>query len=79
MNVGELIEELKKFPKDKEVKIFAFGEEEDYEQQINGISYLYEWFDEEFDDDGNPVFEENNDFVGIFTEEYVSFFFMNGP
>ena len=80
MKVGELIEELKKYPKDKDVKILAMSDIDLVdEQQIKEIGYPCDWFDEEFDDDGNPVFEENTDFVGIFTEEYVDFLFMNLP
>ena len=35
-------------------------------------------YDDEVDEKGNPVFVEEEDFVGIFTEDYVEHILMNG-
>lgn len=77
--IGELIESLEKFPKDKPVKIMALGIDGDCDECIiDVISYPLVNYDDEIDENGNPIFTEERDFVGIFTKEYSDFVFMNG-
>ena len=81
MNCGEAIELLSKFPKDKPVKVLACGN--DYEddfpdiEAIEDISYPYE-FNDNYDENGNPVFDVNEDMVCIFTKLYSELMLMNG-
>lgn len=67
MNCGELIEELKKFPKDKSIKIMGWYSiiETDTPEEINSISYL-----KEFDYDTLEVIREIKDFVAIVSNKY---------
>lgn len=77
--IGKLIESLEKFPKDKPVKILALGIENDCsEETINSVDYPQVNYDDEIDEMGNPVFVEETDYVGIFTNEYCDFMLMNG-
>lgn len=67
MNCGELIEELKKFPKDKPIKIMGWYSiiETDTPEEINSISYL-----KELDFDTLEVIREIKDFVAIVSDKY---------
>ena len=67
MNCGELIEELKKFPKDKPIKIMGWYSiiETDTPEEISSISYL-----KEFDYDTLEVIREIKDFVAIVSNKY---------
>ena len=81
MTCGELINKLSKFPKDKPVKIIAMGSEYEKDfpdtEDIGEIDYSY-IFEDEYDEEGEPILEENNEYVGIFTKEYCDDLLMNG-
>ena len=66
MNCGEMIEELKKFPKDKPIKIMGWYSiaETDDPEDINSICYL-----KEVDIDTLEVTGEIQDFVAIVTDK----------
>lgn len=78
VNCGKLIEMLSQFPKDKPVKILALGVDYCDSEDINEVGYPLTNYDDEVDEKGNPVFVEEEDFVGIFTEDYVEHILMNG-
>ena len=67
MNCGEMIEELKKFPKDKPIKIMGWYSiaETDDPEEINSICYL-----KEVDIDTLEVTGEITDFVAIVSDKY---------
>ena len=67
MNCGEMIEELKKSPKDKPIKIMGWYSiaETDDPEDINSICYL-----KEVDIDTLEVTGEIQDFVAIVTDKY---------
>lgn len=67
MNCSEMIEELKKFPKDKPVKIMGWYSiiETDMPEDINKIGYL-----KEVDFNTLEVKGEIKDFVAIVSDKY---------
>lgn len=67
MNCGEMIEELKKFPKDKPIKIMGRYSiiETDEHEDINSVCYL-----KEVDIDTLEVTDEIKDFVAIVSDKY---------
>ena len=67
MNCGEMIEHLKKFPKDKPVMIMGWYSiaETDEPEDINSICYL-----KEVDIDTLEVTGEIQDFVAIVSDKY---------
>ena len=67
MNCGEMIEELKKFPKDKPVMIMGWYSiaETDAPEDINSIGYL-----KDVDVDTLEVIGEIKDFVAIVSNKY---------
>ena len=67
MNCGEAIEELKKFPKDKPIKIMGWYSiaETDDPEDINSICYL-----QEVDIDTLEVTGKITDFVAIVSDKY---------
>lgn len=67
MNCGELIEELKKFPEDKPIKIMGWYSiiETDTPEEINSVNYL-----KEVDFDTLEVIREIKDFVAIVSDKY---------
>ena len=67
MNCGEMIEHLKKFPKDKPVMIMGWYSiaETDEPEDINSICYL-----KEVDIDTLEVTGEIQDFVAIVSNKY---------
>ena len=67
MNCGEIIEELKKFPKDKEVMIMGWYSiiETDEPEDINSIGYL-----KEVDYNTLEVKGDITDFVAIVSDKY---------
>jgi hypothetical protein len=67
MNCGEMIEELKKFPKDKPIKIMGWYSiaETDDPEDINSICYL-----QEVDIDTLEVTGKITDFVAIVSDKY---------
>lgn len=67
MNCGEMIEELKKFPKDKPIKIMGWYSiiETDEHEDINSVCYL-----KEVDIDTLEVTDEIKDFVAIVSDKY---------
>ena len=67
MNCGEMIEELKKFPKDKPIKIMGWYSivETDMPEDINKIGYL-----KEVDFNTLEVKGEIKDFVAIVSDKY---------
>ena len=67
MNCGEMIEELKKFPKDKPVKLMGWYSivETDIPEEINEIDYL-----KEVDYNTLEVKGEIKDFVAIVSDKY---------
>ena len=76
---GKLIELLSQFPKDKPVKILALGIENDLtEETIAEVAYPLYNYDDEIDEMGTPVFVQEDEWVGIFTKEYVDNMLMNG-
>ena len=81
MTCGDLIKKLSKFPKDKPVKILAMGSEyeDDFPEpeNIGRVDYSYT-FEDEYDEKGEPILEENHEWVGIFTKEYCDDLLMNG-
>lgn len=77
MNCGEAIELLSKFPKDKPVKILAEGADSYDTEDIDEIAYPV-YHDDEWDENGNPVFVQEDGMVCIFTKPYSEMMFMNG-
>lgn len=81
MNCGEVIRLLSKFPEDKPVKVLACGN--DYSddlpdiEEIDSISYPLE-FNDEYDDEGNPLFDVDEGMVCIFTKGYTDMMLLNG-
>ncbi|WP_407454287.1 hypothetical protein [Methanobrevibacter sp.] len=67
MNCGQMIEELKKFPKDKPIKIMGWYSiiETDAPEEINNIGYL-----KEVDYNTLEVKGEIKDFVAIVSDKY---------
>ena len=67
MNCGQMIEELKKFPKDKPIKIMGWYSiiETDSPEEINNIGYL-----KEVDYNTLEVKGEIKDFVAIVSDKY---------
>ncbi len=67
MNCGQMIEELKKFPKDKQIKIMGWYSiaETDEPEDINSICSL-----QEVDIDTLEVTGEITDFVAIVSDKY---------
>ena len=67
MNCDEMIEELKKFPKDKPVKIMGWYSiiETDEPEDIHEIGYL-----KEVDVDNLEIKGEIKDFVAIVSDKY---------
>ena len=67
MNCGEMIEELKKFPKDKPVKLMGWYSivETDMPEDINEVCYL-----KEVDFNTLEVTGEIKDFVAIVSDKY---------
>ena len=67
MNCGEMIEELKKFPKDKPIKIMGWYSiaETDDPEDINSICYL-----QEVNIDTLEVTGKITDFVAIVSDKY---------
>ena len=67
MNCGEMIEELKKFPKDKPVMIMGWYSivETDAPEDINSVGYL-----KKVDYDTLKVKGEIKDFVAIISDKY---------
>lgn len=67
MNVGELIEELKKYPLDKDVKIEGYWSinETDTPEEIHAVGYM-----DEIDYDTFEVIGKLTDYVAIITDEY---------
>lgn len=74
----ELIQLLSAFPEDKPVKILAAGVDDYDTETIESVAYPCCNYDDEIDDEGNPVFVEEEDWVGIFTKEYNHEMLMNG-
>ena len=74
----KLIELLSTFPEDKPVKVLAVGVDSYDAETIECVDYPCYNYDDEIDDEGNPVFVQEDDWVGIFTEEYNEFMLMNG-
>lgn len=75
---GELIQCLSKFPKDKPVKILALGIDYCNDEEIYDADYPMVHQDDEYDEEGNPVFVKEDDCVYIFTKDYVENQLMNG-
>ena len=67
MNCGQMIEELKKFPKDKPIKIMGWYSiiETDAPEEINNIGYL-----KEVDYNTLEVKREIKDLVAIVSDKY---------
>ena len=78
ITVKELIQLLSAFPEDKPVKVLAAGVENYDVETVQSVGYPCCNYDDEFDDEGNPIFVEEDDFVGIFTKEYTDELLMNG-
>lgn len=78
MDCGELIEKLSKFPKDKPVKILALGSENYDMETIDAVDYPCVNYDDEFDENDQPVFVTETEQVCIFTKEYTDNMLMNG-
>lgn len=79
VNVEDLIRMLEKFPMDKPVKVLALGSVDDYEfEEIGSVDYACVHRDDEYDEEGNPVFVMEEDYVYIFTEEYSDDMLING-
>lgn len=68
MNCGELIQELKKFPEDKEIKMMGWYSiiETDTPEEISNIGYL-----KDVDYDTLEVVREITDFVAIISNKYA--------
>ena len=78
ITVKELIQLLSVFPEDKPVKVLAAGVDNYDTETVENVAYPCCNYDDEIDDEGNPVFVEENDWVGIFTKEYNEVMLMNG-
>ena len=78
MTIGMLIEKLSEFPIDKPVKVLAAGVENYDTETIDTVDYPCVNYDDEIDNEGSPVFVQEEDWVGIFTKEYNEEMLMNG-
>ena len=74
----KLIQLLSSFPEDMPVKILAAGVENYDVETVQSVGYPCCNYDDEIDDKGNPVFVQEDNWVGIFTKEYNDEMLMNG-